>query len=180
MDEPTNHLDMRSKEILKQALKDFKGTIVLVSHDRGFLDGLVNCVYEFKDKKIVQHLGGIYDFIQKRKIESLKELEKKQNLSKSESAKPTQSKVNEFSFEERKEISKQIKKAERQVTDLENKIAKLESEIAEMDKKLAKPENADDKLFTNYEKVKRTLERTLYEWELMVEQFDELQNKKTW
>lgn len=180
MDEPTNHLDMRTKDILKQALNDFTGTILLVSHDRGFLDGLVNCVYEFRDKKIVQHLGGIYEFIQKRKLESLKELERKQVINKSTSAKQSQPKGDELSFAEKKDVNKQIKKAEKKVTSLENNIAKLESKITDMDKKLSNPENADEELFTEYEKVKRSLEQTLYEWELMVEQFEKLQNKKTW
>ena len=181
MDEPTNHLDMRSKEILKQALIDFSGTILLVSHDREFLDGLVTCVYEFKEKKIIQHLGGIYDFIEKRKLESLKDIEKKTTSNKTTTTKPSsQIKTNEYSFEERKEINKQITKAEKQVAELEKNIAKLEANIKEMDMQLANPLNAHEQLFTDYEKIKRSLDQTLYEWELMVEQLEEWQNKKTW
>ncbi|MDA3880654.1 MAG: ABC-F family ATP-binding cassette domain-containing protein [Prolixibacteraceae bacterium] len=180
MDEPTNHLDMRSKEILKQALIDFTGTILLVSHDREFLDGLVNCVYEFRNKKIKHHPGGIYEFIRDRKIESLKELEQKQNTSKPASSKKESVSNNELSFEEKKEINKSIKKAEKQIGDLEADIAKLEKQIEKMDKQLANPQNADESLFSEYEKVKRTLEQTMYEWEISIEQFEEWQNKKTW
>ncbi len=180
MDEPTNHLDMRSKEILKQALNEFTGTVLLVSHDREFLDGLVSCVYEFKDKKIIQHLGGIYDFIEKKKIDSLKELERKtQNNNQSAVANKNKS-TNEISFEEQKEINKQIKRTEKQVEELEKSIADLETEIQQIDEKLTKPENADGKLFDDYEKIKHKLEQTMYEWELRSEELDAWQNKKTW
>lgn len=180
MDEPTNHLDMRSKEILKQALKDFTGTILLVSHDREFLDGLVNVVYEFRNKKIVQHLGGIYDFIRARKIESLKELERQQTVKSSVDTKDTGVKKSERSFEEQKEINRQIKKAEKLVEEMEAKIAGLEQQISEMDQQLANPQNASDELFTSYEKVKHQLEQTLYDWELSTEELEEWQGKKTW
>ncbi|MDA3817569.1 MAG: ABC-F family ATP-binding cassette domain-containing protein [Prolixibacteraceae bacterium] len=180
MDEPTNHLDMRSKEILKQALNDFNGTVLLVSHDRGFLDGLVNLVYEFRNKNIIQHLGGIYDFIRDRKIESLKELEKKQINAPSKNNKKETNNTSEFSFEEKKEISKNIKKAEKQVEKLERKISELENKVAEMDQQLANPEKADEALFSDYEKIKRTLEQTMYEWEISIEKLDESQTQKTW
>jgi ATP-binding cassette, subfamily F, member 3 len=179
MDEPTNHLDMRSKEILKQALKDYSGTLLLVSHDREFLDGLVNCVYEFRDKKIKQHLGGIYDFIQKRKIESLRELEIKTPV-KSTNEKIIVSAGAEVSFEEMKEINRQIKKAEKQVETLEDQVETIENHIKEMDRQLADPQHADSALFENYEKVKRQLEQCIYEWELSIEQLEEWQRKKTW
>lgn len=181
MDEPTNHLDMRSKEILKQALNEFTGTILLVSHDRGFLDGLVNCVYEFKNQKIIQHLGGIYEFIEKKKIESLKELEQKQTVNDIHIAqsKPKSS-DNEISFEEQKEINKQIKRTEKQVAYLESEIEKIENAIAKMDQQLANPQNADEELFTDYQKAKHKLEQTMYEWELSCEEFEEWKNKKTW
>lgn len=179
MDEPTNHLDMRSKEVLKQALKEYSGTLLLVSHDREFLDGLVNCVYEFRDKKIKQHLGGIYDFIQKRKIESLRELEIKTPL-KSNNEKVVASAGPEVSFEEMKEINRQIKKAEKQVEVLEDQVENFENKIKEMDRQLADPQHADAGLFENYERVKRQLEQSIYEWELSIEQLEEWQRKKTW
>ncbi|MDA3928296.1 MAG: ABC-F family ATP-binding cassette domain-containing protein [Prolixibacteraceae bacterium] len=179
MDEPTNHLDMRSKEILKQALIDFTGTILLVSHDREFLNGLVDCVYEFKDKNIRQHLGGIYEFLEKLKIESLKELDRKTPSNKS-SQKSASKTNNELSHEEKKEINRQIKKAEKQVEKLEARISELETKISKMDQQLSNPTGANDSLFTEYEKVKRNLEQTIYEWEISVEQQEEWENKKTW
>jgi ATP-binding cassette subfamily F protein 3 len=179
MDEPTNHLDMRSKEILKQALIDFTGTILLVSHDREFLNGLVDCVYEFKDKNIRQHLGGIYEFLEKLKIESLKELDRKTPSNKS-SQKSASKTNNELSHEEKKEINRQIKKAEKQVEKLEARISELETKIIKMDQQLSNPTGANDSLFTEYEKVKRNLEQTIYEWEISVEQQEEWENKKTW
>jgi ATP-binding cassette subfamily F protein 3 len=139
-------------------------------------------VYEFRDKKIKQHMGGIYDFIRDRKIESLKDLEQKQKTSKqpSESIKTTPAQEKELTFEEKKEISKTIKKAEKQVENLEQKIDELEQKVIQMDQQLANPENADDSLFSDYEKVKRTLEQTMYEWEISIEKLDESQSKKTW
>lgn len=180
MDEPTNHLDMQSKEILKKALTDFKGTILLVSHDREFLDGLVDCVYEFKNKKIIQHLGGIYAFIAKRKIDSLKELERGQVVAVENKLTVSDDKKSELTFEEQKEINKEIKKAEKLVSDLEQEIAKLEDKIKKMDTVLAKPENADESIFSEYEKVKHSLEQIMYEWELSIEALEAWQNKKTW
>lgn len=179
MDEPTNHLDMRSKEILKKALKDYTGTLLLISHDREFLDGLTTCVYEFRDKKIKQHLGGIYEFIQRRKIESMRELEMK-NPQKNTVQKTLSDSKDEVSFEEMKEINRQIKKAEKQLEILENTIEELETNIKMMDQQLSGPENAAESLFTEYEKIKRVLEQTIYEWELSIEQLEVWQNKKTW
>ncbi|HKM93722.1 MAG TPA: ABC-F family ATP-binding cassette domain-containing protein, partial [Prolixibacteraceae bacterium] len=180
MDEPTNHLDMQSKEILKKALKDFKGTILLVSHDREFLDGLVDCVYEFKNKKIIQHLGGIYAFIAKRKIDSLKELQRGQVVPVGNKPTVLDDKKSELTFEEQKEINKEIKKAEKLVSDLEQEIAQFEDKIKKMDAVLAKPENADESIFSEYEKVKHSLEQIMYEWELSIEAMEVWQNKKTW
>ncbi|MCF8358528.1 MAG: ATP-binding cassette domain-containing protein [Prolixibacteraceae bacterium] len=181
LDEPTNHLDMRSKEILKQALVNFTGTVLVVSHDREFLDGLVDCVYEFRDKKIKQHLGGIYDFIRKRKIESLSELERKNKTANITGINSTQKKdVDEVGFEEKKEINRQIKRAEKQIKEREEKIAGLETAIAQMEEKMSKPDGADEKLFSDYEKAKHQHEQILYEWEISVEELDEWKSKKTW
>jgi len=180
LDEPTNHLDMRSKEVLKQALKEFNGTVLMVSHDREFLDGLANCVYEFRDKKIKQHLGGIYDYLQKKKIDSLKELEKKPKITSENSVVEKVTSSTELSFEEQKEINKQIKKTEKQVETLEIQISSLETKISEMDEQLSKSDTDHASIYSEYEKVKRSLEQTMYEWELSIEQLDEWQNKKTW
>lgn len=121
LDEPTNHLDMQSKEILKEALIQFTGTVIVVSHDREFLDGMVDCVYEFRNKKIKQHLGGIYEFLQRRKLESLKALEMPQAIRSagSEDVKNHVSREKNFTFEERKEINRNISKFERVVSETE-------------------------------------------------------------
>ncbi|MCG6187157.1 ribosomal protection-like ABC-F family protein [Maribellus maritimus] len=180
LDEPTNHLDMKSKEILKNALADFSGTVLVVSHDRDFLDGLVNCVYEFRNKKIKQHLGGIYDFLQKKKIESLKELELKNN-SNSKSTVQTNSSADEISFEDKKEINKTISKFEKQVENTENKITELEEEIAKLDALLSQPENLDDhSVFEKYNDLKSELETTMQNWEQQQKELESWQAKKIW
>ena len=137
LDEPTNHLDMRSKEILKQALIDYEGTVIVVSHDREFLDGLVNCVYEFKDKKVKQHLGGIYEFLRRKKMESMKELEKKDITLNQEVKTQKMIEAEKVSFEERKEINKNISRLEKSIEKTEQEISGLEQKIEEMDKVLA-------------------------------------------
>ncbi|MBN1985916.1 MAG: ABC-F family ATP-binding cassette domain-containing protein [Prolixibacteraceae bacterium] len=179
LDEPTNHLDMKSKEILKNALIDFSGTILVVSHDRDFLNDLVDCVYEFKNKKIKQHLGGIYDFLQKKKIESLKQLEVKsvQKEKNNKNGLPS----GDISFEVKKEINRTVSRMEKQVENTEDKIAELEDEIAKLDALLASPENMQDhSVFDKYTELKRELESTMLTWE---QQHNELENwkaKKTW
>jgi len=180
LDEPTNHLDMRSKEILKQALIDYDGTIIVVSHDREFLDGLVNCVYEFKDKKVKQHLGGIYEFLRRKKIESMKELEKKDLPLNQEVKTQKIDEVEKVSFEERKEINKNINKLEKSIEKNEQDIASLEQKIVEMDKTLAETNGSDPEIFKKYDRLKKELEQKMYEWEILHEQLDELTAKKTW
>jgi ATP-binding cassette, subfamily F, member 3 len=182
MDEPTNHLDIRSKEILKQALKDFGGTMVLVSHDREFLDGLVDCVYEFVNKKTKQHLGGIYDFIQKKKIENLRALEVrnviKENQNLAESTKSA--KTDEISFEEKKEINRQIARSEKQIEQIESDIARTEAEMEQLNAKLSAPDNVDQNIFEKYDQVKNKLEKTLEQWELLHQELESWNLKKTW
>ncbi len=180
LDEPTNHLDIRSKEILKQALVDYDGTVIVVSHDREFLDGLVQCVYEFRDKKVKQHLGGIYDFLQKKKIDSMKELEKKDVplTQKIEVQKVDDS--DKLSFEERKEINKNISRLEKSVEKTEQEINALEDKIAEMDKVLENADGSDPDIFKKYDRLKKELEQKMYEWEILQEELDEIVKKKTW
>jgi len=181
LDEPTNHLDMRSKEILKNALANFTGTVLVVSHDRDFLDGLVNCIYEFRNKKAKQHLGGIFDFLYRKKIESLKEIEVRNSAAK---IRKQESKIklnNEFTFEERKEISKTIARLEKKVNQTEEKIAELETEIEEMDKQLSSSEALEDhSIFENYEKRKNELEEIMHLWETEHEELERWKSKKTW
>ena len=187
LDEPTNHLDMQSKDVLKQAIKDFDGTAIIVSHDRDFLDGLVNKVYEFGGGKVREHLGGIYDFLQKKQIESLSQLGQNMNSAGSPSAAPTSkpqpsvrhsqtsnlstpeglgNKVQSLlSYAELKERNKTIKKAEKVVEQAEQKIAKLEEQIADIEAQLATPEGASDaSLFTKYGELKNQLSLAEDEW----------------
>lgn len=182
LDEPTNHLDIRSKEILKQALINFDGTILLVSHDREFLDGLVNCVYEFRNKKIKQHLGGIYDFLEKKKIESLKELEI--NNSAKKSLKINNSKNNsssELSFQERKEISRNIQRLEKQVEKTEVEIQEIETESTKLESMLSSSEKLDDhSIFDKYELQKQKLKMAMENWEEQHEELESWKLKKNW
>ena len=166
LDEPTNHLDMRSKDVLKDAIKAFDGTVILVSHDREFLDGLVDKVYEFGNQRVVEHLGGIYDFLERKKMESLAELERS---TKPTTASPVVAEIpvsqNKLSYEARKEQSKAIKKAEKAVSDAEARIAALEKEIADIETRLATPEGAaDTSLYTDYAARKQALSDTMDEW----------------
>jgi ATP-binding cassette subfamily F protein 3 len=180
LDEPTNHLDMRSKEILKQALVDYDGTVIVVSHDREFLDGLVNCVYEFKDKKVKQHLGGIYEFLRRKKIESMKELEKKDVPLTQEVKVQKVEESDKLSFGDRKEINKNISRVEKNIEKTEQEITNLETKIEEMDQTLAHADGSDPEIFKKYERLKKELEQKMYEWELLTEELEELQKKKSW
>ena len=179
LDEPTNHLDIHSKGILKQALLKFDGTLLVVSHDREFMDGLVDVVYEFKHKKIRQHLGGVYEFLQKRKMESLRELE----LSAPEKKvkKEVVKEVVTVSFEERKDINRMISRIEKQIGETEWQISKLEDEIASMDKMLADPSTIDSgSLFDRYGAAKKQVEIEMKEWESLHEELTEWEAKRTW
>ncbi len=179
LDEPTNHLDIHSKGLLKQALINFDGTLLIVSHDREFMDGLVDVVYEFKHKKIRQHLGGVYEFLQKRKMESLRELE----LSAPEKKvkKEVVKEVVAVSFDERKEINRMISRVEKQISEAEYQISKMEDEIAVMDKKLADPSTIDNgSLFDQYGKSKKRVEEEMKNWESLNDELKEWEKKRTW
>ena len=179
LDEPTNHLDIHSKGLLKQALINFDGTLLVVSHDREFMDGLVDVVYEFRHKKIRQHLGGVYEFLQKRKMESLRELE----LSAPEKKikKEVVKEVVAVSFDDRKEINRMINRIEKQISEAEWQISKLEEEIAGMDKMLADPSTMDNSsLFDRYGASKKQVEKAMKEWELLNEELKEWEKKRNW
>lgn len=182
LDEPTNHLDIRSKEILKNALINFRGTVLVVSHDREFLDGLLNCVYEFRNKKVKQHLGGIYNFLEKKKIESLKQLETK-TISK-RNGNTNENKINtikELSFQEQKEISRVIARLEKQVEKTETEILAIEDESAAIDKLLSSSEKLDDhSIFEKYEALKLKLKTAMAEWERQHEELGNWKLKKYW
>jgi len=177
LDEPTNHLDMRSKEVLKEAIKSFNGTAIVVSHDREFLDGLVTKVYEFSKQKVREHLGGIYDFLLYKKMESLRELELSApgsgKLAADQALKaPSENKLN---YEARKELNRKIRKAEKEVEESENAIAQLEKEIGNMEAQLQDPVYASDATFIiGLQSRQRELERKMYEWELLSEELNGL------
>ena len=179
LDEPTNHLDIHSKGLLKQALINFDGTLLVVSHDREFMDGLVDVVYEFKHKKIRQHLGGVYEFLQKRKLESLRELEAASPEKKVK--KEVVREVVAVSFDDRKEINRMINRIEKQVSEAEWQISKLEEDIAGMDKMLADPSTMDDSsLFNRYGAAKKQVENAMREWEQLNEELKEWESKRNW
>lgn len=167
LDEPTNHLDMRSKDILKQALSRYDGTLIVVSHDRDFLDGLVKKVYEFRNNKIKENIGGIYDFLRKKKIESLKELEKKEKVQKSAEVKSSTGSDNKRKYLEKKEFDRNLRRLTRRVEDAENKIEEMEREIAEMDLKLADPDlvgTIDEEFYRSHNELKKQLNENMTLW----------------
>lgn len=175
LDEPTNHLDMRSKDVLKSAIKAFDGTVIVVSHDREFLDGLVTKVYEFGGKKVREHLGGIYEFLQYKKMNNLSELEISNSLKAATETKDKTISENKLSYEARKELNRKIKKSEKAIEEVEQLVSKLETEIANMNKMLELPEKASDNEFILlYQKKQRELEQKIYEWEILSEEFDNL------
>lgn len=179
LDEPTNHLDLQSKEVLKNAIKAFDGTVVVVSHDREFLDGLVDKVYEFSNHKVREHIGGIYDFLQKKQISSLSELERNNGLRNQTGVekKEPQNSFSKISYEERKERSRQIKKVERSVADVENQIEQIESQIADIEQLFQSAEQStDENLFQQYEQLKQSLEQKMSEWEVLSAQLDDIKN----
>ena len=176
LDEPTNHLDMRSKDVLKDALREFDGTVILVSHDREFLDGLVDKVYEFGNQKVVEHLGGIYNFLEHKKMDSLRELERSTGTSTSTSGTgEAQVSQNKLSYEARKELSKAIKKAEKVVAEAEARISELENGIAVIEAKLATPEGASDaSLYGEYSALKKELSDAMDLWTERTMELEEL------
>lgn len=164
LDEPTNHLDLVSKEVLKEAIKAFDGTAIIVSHDREFLDGLLEKVYEFGEGKVREHLGGIYDFLQSKKIDSLTTLELSKNVSspEPESVAKTENKLN---YAERKELQKQLNRIEKAIKETEKDIEKYETRVKELEEILLKPEHASDMgLINEYTNITAQLEKANEKW----------------
>lgn len=179
LDEPTNHLDMRTKDILKQAIKEFNGTVIVVSHDREFLDGLVEKVYEFGEGKVKECLGGIYEFLEKKKISSLTELEiSKQQASQVAKAPELHSPNNsnsKLTYAEQREREKAIKRAEKKVKDAETEIANIENEIIEIESKIADG-NVDNEIFNLHANKNKQLENAMDLWELASMELDEIKS----
>ena len=171
LDEPTNHLDMPSKDVLKEALRDFNGTVICVSHDRDFLDGLVQKVYEFGGGKVREHIGGIYDFLRAKKISSLQELEKSRTSSSSSisSFSSMSSSSSKLDYEAQKAQAAAKRKKEKQIAQTEEQIALLEQEQKAMEERLNDPANQTQENFTKYEHIKHELEQKMYEWEILSE-----------
>ena len=182
LDEPTNHLDMPSKDVLKEAIRAFDGTAIIVSHDREFLDGLVTKVYEFGGGRVREHLGGIYDFLRDRKIESLDQLgaqpannNKENQVAAAATPSHQSSKQN---YAERKEMQKRITRAEKAVKESESKIEKMEERIRELDELLMQPEKASDMtLVTEYTSTKRCLDEESERWMTLSEELEELKGQ---
>lgn len=176
LDEPTNHLDMKTKDVLKQAIADFDGTVIVVSHDRDFLDGLVEKVYEFGGGKVREHLGGIYDFLQHKQMESLRELEKSvpSKTDNDQIQEPAVSSGKQ-SYAEKKEFEKQIRKVERLVKDAEAKVSQLEAELKVVEDKLAAGATDND-LFERHGEVSKSLDAAMSEWEDATMELENLKN----
>ena len=179
LDEPTNHLDMRSKDVLKDAIRDFEGTVILVSHDREFLDGLVEKVYEFGDGKVREHLGGIYDFLKSKHIEELTELNSSAMSQQKSASNDTNAeggqKDSALTYEQQKAASRLRKKLEKAVQEAEEKVAQLESAVKILEAQLATPEGSTDmSLYEKHGRLKTQLSVAEEEWEKAMEEFEAL------
>ena len=184
LDEPTNHLDMPSKDVLKEAIKAFDGTAIIVSHDREFLDGLVSKVYEFADGRVREHIGGIYDYLASIDDPSVAPVKADDKPSSATPApqSPNASSNNSAekeSYAERKERMKKISRAEKAVKESENKIEKMEARLKELDNILCHPENASDMtIITEYTSTKRALDEEVEKWETLSMQLEEIKSEK--
>jgi ATP-binding cassette, subfamily F, member 3 len=173
LDEPTNHLDMRSKDILKQALIKYDGTLIVVSHDRDFLDGLVNKVYEFRHHKIKEHIGSIYDFLRKKRIENLKDIEKKDRIINNS---PEAVSSNKQKYLEKKEYDKSLRKLRKRLEESEKTIETLEAEINAIDKSFMEPGNNTEKHeqdYFRYQDLKEQLNKEMDNWTQFSQEVDD-------
>ena len=173
LDEPTNHLDMRTKDVLKEAILAFDGTVILVSHDRDFLDGLVSKVYEFGGGNVREHIGGIYDFLRTKDIDTLDQLPKKAVVE--DVVTKEEPNAGKLSYEQQKEQAKLRRKAEKEVADWERKVEEIEQRISEMEQQMSTPEGASDiALATQYAEVKKQQATAEEEWEAAVDRLSAL------
>ena len=173
LDEPTNHLDMRTKDVLKEAILAFDGTVILVSHDRDFLDGLVSRVYEFGGGNVREHIGGIYDFLRTKDIDTLDQLPKKAVVE--DVVTKEEPNAGKLSYEQQKEQAKLRRKAEKEVADWERKVEEIEQRISEMEQQMSTPEGASDiSLATQYAEVKKQQATAEEEWEAAVDRLSAL------
>ena len=163
LDEPTNHMDMRSKDILKRAIQNYDGTVIVVSHDRDFLDGMVEKIYEFRDGGVKEYLGGIYYFLEKRKVESLQDIERKDTPTNTPANKETSS--GKLSYEQKKEQEKLIRKLRKAVESVEAELAEVEAKIAAYDEKFATATAYNEADYTAYNELKARYDHLMHEWE---------------
>ncbi len=177
LDEPTNHMDIRSKDILKQALKSYDGTLIIVSHDRDFLDGLVDKLYEFRDGKVKEHLGGVQEFLERRKLENLSELERHNKpMAEEKPAEVVQKKEEaKQEYQAKKFVSKEERKIRNRISFLEKGIESIETKMAEIEAVLMNPGEGDDimELTRAYLENKRELDFKMEEWEKLNEQLEQ-------
>ena len=174
LDEPTNHLDMQSKDVLKDAIRDFDGTVIIVSHDRQFLDGLVTKVYEFGDGKVREHLGGIYEYLATKNASNINEAlaQGKGNEPAPEAPKPAN--TNRLSYEAEKQLQKQRRKLEKQVEDDEKTINELEGAIAALETLMSTADGSTQENFTRYATLKKQLDDAVMQWETNMENLENI------
>ena len=177
LDEPTNHLDMRTKDVLKEAIQAFDGTVILVSHDRDFLDGVVRKGYEFGDGLVREHLGGIYNFLQKKELQDLKSLEAAPTQSAANADAPRQAQ-GKLSYEEQKEHARLLRKVEKEVKEKEEAISRIEAALQDLELQMSTPEGATDAaLISQYASLQKELEQTMADWEAAASRLEEMQSK---
>ncbi len=177
LDEPTNHLDMRSKEVLKQALLDYQGTLLVVSHDRDFMDGLVSKVYEFRDHNLKEHIGGIYDFLRKKQLDQLDELNR--GAGKTSSAKTKkQDSGSKADFEQRKAHNRRIRRTEKSIEKTEQRIEELEQKLEALNSKMTDPQNEEERgdgaIYSEYEQLRQEHEQEMEQWEQLHSELEQL------
>lgn len=181
LDEPTNHLDMATKDILKQAIKDFDGTVIVVSHDREFLDGLVEKVYEFGGGKVRECLGGIYEFLEKKKLASLQELERSKTIVAPAKAEPAPAEARiatkKLTYEEKKERDRAVNRASKKIKESEEAIAQVEGEIAALEAQLASGEVQSPDMYERHASLQKRLENAMSVWELAEMELEEIKQK---
>ncbi|MDR1719965.1 MAG: ATP-binding cassette domain-containing protein [Dysgonamonadaceae bacterium] len=176
LDEPTNHLDMRSKDVLKAALKSFDGTLIVVSHDREFLDGLVDKVYEFGNQQVKEHLGGIREFLERKKLENLTELERKPLSTTVQEVQSPSSKESKMLYEERKERQRLQRRWEKAVEEKEQLIENIEKEMKAIENVLMQPERVTNELLQKHNELQKSLNHTMEEWTVATMKLEELVN----
>jgi ATP-binding cassette subfamily F protein 3 len=179
LDEPTNHLDMPSKDVLKEAIQAFDGTVIVVSHDRDFLNGIVSKVYEFGEHRVKEHLGGIYDFLHKKRLDSLQQLEIKNtptvSASEADTAESTASQ-GKLDYQKQKERERRIRQAEKKVKTCEAKISELEQRLADIENKLSTATSEDVDIYYKHSQISRELDEVMTQWEEASAELEEVKN----